>query len=81
MNQIATVDVGLGGLSTAWTGNLANSLKFQKTTLILMDRLLSVKSGNPITIHDEDIGITWPTTVVCCLPWYVQVLADLISST
>ncbi|KAJ5522602.1 hypothetical protein N7527_006717 [Penicillium freii] len=28
-----------------------------------LDRLLSVKSGNPITIHDEDIGITWPTTV------------------
>ncbi|KGO48150.1 Transcription factor, fungi [Penicillium expansum] len=29
-----------------------------------LDRLLSVKSGNPITIHDEDIGITWPTTVM-----------------
>ncbi|CAG8051297.1 unnamed protein product, partial [Penicillium nalgiovense] len=28
-----------------------------------LDRLLSVKSGNPITIHDEDIGITWPTDV------------------
>ncbi|KAJ5779884.1 hypothetical protein N7457_007604 [Penicillium paradoxum] len=28
-----------------------------------LDRLLSVKSGNPITIHDEDIGINWPTTV------------------
>ncbi|GAT22684.1 C6 transcription factor [Aspergillus luchuensis] len=25
-----------------------------------LDRLLSVKSGNPITIHDEDIGTTWP---------------------
>ncbi|KAJ5567839.1 hypothetical protein N7535_007145 [Penicillium sp. DV-2018c] len=28
-----------------------------------LDRLLSVKSGNPITIHDEDIGITWPAAV------------------
>ncbi|KAJ5220514.1 hypothetical protein N7468_009718 [Penicillium chermesinum] len=25
-----------------------------------LDRLLSVKSGNPITIHDEDIGTKWP---------------------
>ncbi|EAW07040.1 transcription factor domain-containing protein [Aspergillus clavatus NRRL 1] len=25
-----------------------------------LDRLLSVKSGNPITIQDEDIGTTWP---------------------
>ncbi|OGE49535.1 hypothetical protein PENARI_c021G01814 [Penicillium arizonense] len=28
-----------------------------------LDRILSVKSGNPITIHDEDIGITWPAAV------------------
>ncbi|KAJ5138225.1 uncharacterized protein N7515_003073 [Penicillium bovifimosum] len=28
-----------------------------------LDRLLSVKSGNPITIDDADIGITWPTAV------------------
>lgn len=28
-----------------------------------LDRLLSVKSGNPITIHDEDIDTTWPTSV------------------
>ncbi|KAJ5344422.1 hypothetical protein N7452_002426 [Penicillium brevicompactum] len=28
-----------------------------------LDRLLSVKSGNPITIHDGDIGITWPGAV------------------
>ncbi|KAJ5593805.1 uncharacterized protein N7459_000013 [Penicillium hispanicum] len=28
-----------------------------------LDRLLSVKSGNPITIHDEDIGTPWPATV------------------
>lgn len=27
-----------------------------------LDRLLSVKSGNPISIQDEDIGTTWPTT-------------------
>ncbi|KAJ5917726.1 hypothetical protein N7454_010101 [Penicillium verhagenii] len=27
-----------------------------------LDRLLSVKSGNPITIHDEDIDIMWPST-------------------
>ncbi|KAJ5823750.1 hypothetical protein N7447_006090 [Penicillium robsamsonii] len=39
-----------------------------------LDRLLSVKSGNPITIHDGDIGITWPTTVVCCLPWVDRTL-------
>ncbi|OJJ40046.1 hypothetical protein ASPWEDRAFT_33383 [Aspergillus wentii DTO 134E9] len=25
-----------------------------------LDRILSVKSGNPITIQDEDIGTTWP---------------------
>ncbi|KAJ6080524.1 hypothetical protein N7467_010277 [Penicillium canescens] len=28
-----------------------------------LDRILSVKSGNPITIHDEDIGIAWPAAV------------------
>lgn len=28
-------------------------------------RVLSVKSGNPITIQDEDIGITWPAALVC----------------
>ncbi|RAK77814.1 transcription factor domain-containing protein [Aspergillus fijiensis CBS 313.89] len=28
-----------------------------------LDRLLSVKSGNPITIQDEDIGTTWPRPV------------------
>lgn len=27
------------------------------------DRILSVKSGNPITIHDEDIGTAWPPLV------------------
>ncbi|KAJ5621660.1 hypothetical protein N7528_006443 [Penicillium herquei] len=27
-----------------------------------LDRLLSVKSGNPITIQDEDIDIMWPST-------------------
>ncbi|KAJ5117009.1 hypothetical protein N7456_001357 [Penicillium angulare] len=26
-----------------------------------LDRLLTVKSGNPITLHDEDIGTTWPS--------------------
>lgn len=30
-------------------------------------RVLSVKSGNPITIQDEDIGITWPAALVCCV--------------
>lgn len=25
-----------------------------------MDRILSVKSGNPISIHDEDIDVAWP---------------------
>ncbi|KAF3389155.1 Proline utilization trans-activator [Penicillium rolfsii] len=28
-----------------------------------LDRVLSVKSGNPITIQDEDIGITWPAAL------------------
>ncbi|KAJ5156876.1 hypothetical protein N7492_009679 [Penicillium capsulatum] len=28
-----------------------------------LDRLLSVKSGNPITIQDEDIGTTWPAAL------------------
>jgi hypothetical protein len=34
--------------------------------LVLMPqlRVLSVKSGNPITIQDEDIGITWPAALV-----------------
>jgi hypothetical protein len=36
-------------------------------TILIHDRLLSVKSGNPITIHDEDIGITWPGAVVSCV--------------
>lgn len=26
-----------------------------------MDRILSIKSGNPITIHDEDIGVNLPS--------------------
>lgn len=25
-----------------------------------MDRIISVKSGNPISIHDEDIDVAWP---------------------
>lgn len=29
--------------------------------------VLSVKSGNPITIQDEDIGITWPAELVRCI--------------
>lgn len=29
-----------------------------------LDRLLSVKSGNPITIQDEDIGTAWPIPAV-----------------
>lgn len=32
-------------------------------TLTDSDRMLSVKSGNPITIHDEDIGTAWPPVV------------------
>lgn len=31
---------------------------------LTLSRLLSVKSGNPISIQDEDIGTTWPTTEV-----------------
>ncbi|KAJ5638989.1 uncharacterized protein N7484_006851 [Penicillium longicatenatum] len=34
-----------------------------------LDRLLSVKSGNPITIQDEDIDITWPTLDGTSDPW------------
>ncbi|KAJ5797323.1 uncharacterized protein N7503_006619 [Penicillium pulvis] len=34
-----------------------------------LDRLLSVKSGNPITIHDEDIDTTWPTPDGTSDPW------------
>lgn len=29
-----------------------------------MDRIISVKSGNPISIHDEDIGAAWPSFLV-----------------
>ncbi|RAK98455.1 transcription factor domain-containing protein [Aspergillus ibericus CBS 121593] len=41
-----------------------------------LDRLLSVKSGNPITIQDEDIGTTWPQPVspTDVLPWPSVVL-------
>ena len=28
-----------------------------------MDRIISVKSGNPISIHDEDIGVAWPSPI------------------
>ncbi|OJJ50125.1 hypothetical protein ASPZODRAFT_149527 [Penicilliopsis zonata CBS 506.65] len=35
-----------------------------------LDRLLSVKSGNPITIHDEDISTEWPITAVSSSPSY-----------
>ncbi len=28
-----------------------------------MDRILSVKSGNPISIHDEDIDVAWPSPI------------------
>ncbi|KAJ6114271.1 hypothetical protein N7486_000049 [Penicillium sp. IBT 16267x] len=34
-----------------------------------LDRLLSVKSGNPITIHDEDIDMMWPTSDGTSDPW------------
>lgn len=36
-----------------------------------LDRLLSVKSGNPITIQDEDIGIKWPIPAEAspAVPW------------
>ncbi|GAB1212164.1 hypothetical protein ATERTT37_001294 [Aspergillus terreus] len=41
-----------------------------------LDRLLSVKSGNPITIQDEDIGTTWPvpTPGSSDIPWPSVVL-------
>ncbi|KAA8649532.1 transcription factor domain-containing protein [Aspergillus tanneri] len=41
-----------------------------------LDRLLSVKSGNPITIHDEDIGTTWPIPLdgASAVPWPSVVL-------
>ncbi|KAI9042457.1 transcription factor domain-containing protein [Aspergillus affinis] len=41
-----------------------------------LDRLLSVKSGNPITIHDEDIGIKWPIPIdrTADVPWPSVVL-------
>lgn len=29
-----------------------------------MDRIISVKSGNPISIHDEDIDVAWPSFLV-----------------
>lgn len=28
-----------------------------------MDRIISVKSGNPISIHDEDIDVGWPSPI------------------
>jgi len=28
-----------------------------------MDRIISVKSGNPISIHDEDIDVAWPSPI------------------
>ncbi|KNG89755.1 C6 transcription factor [Aspergillus nomiae NRRL 13137] len=41
-----------------------------------LDRLLSVKSGNPITIQDEDIGTTWPIPAEAspAVPWPSVVL-------
>ncbi|KAL4891150.1 C6 transcription factor [Aspergillus ambiguus] len=41
-----------------------------------LDRLLSVKSGNPITIQDEDIGTTWPVPAPGSndMPWPSVVL-------
>ncbi|OGM43822.1 C6 transcription factor [Aspergillus bombycis] len=41
-----------------------------------LDRLLSVKSGNPITIQDEDIGTTWPIPAEASptVPWPSVVL-------
>ncbi|KAF9890125.1 Transcriptional activator [Aspergillus nanangensis] len=41
-----------------------------------LDRLLSVKSGNPITIQDEDIGTTFPVPVrgTTEVPWPSVVL-------
>lgn len=35
-------------------------------------RVLSVKSGNPITIQDEDIGITWPAALVGSIDIFVR---------
>ncbi|KAK5461123.1 Transcriptional activator [Exophiala xenobiotica] len=28
-----------------------------------MDRIISVKSGNPVSIHDEDIDVSWPSPI------------------
>lgn len=54
---------GHGGLSIVWIGKR----DCVKIDLIPIDqgRILSVKSGNPITIHDEDIGALLPGTMVC----------------
>ncbi|KAI2795312.1 hypothetical protein POX_a01918 [Penicillium oxalicum] len=41
-----------------------------------LDRVLSVRSGNPITIQDDDIGISWPAALdgSICDPWPSVVL-------
>ena len=51
-----------GGLSIAWIGKIETAARLISTN---QDRILSVKSGNPITIHDEDIGTLLPATTVC----------------
>lgn len=56
----STGDV-FGGLCTVWIGECyLDHLRAQA----YLDRILCVKSGNPITIADEDIGVLLPSQLV-----------------
>ena len=76
MKVIETVGDEHGGLYIAWIGMSSSSCSVNEQLWLTSARLLSVKSGNPITIHDEDIGIEWPIPMdrTADVPWPSVVL-------
>lgn len=53
-----------GGPFIAWIG-IAASKELLFATLANCYRILCVKSGNPLTIADQDIGVLPPSQLVC----------------
>lgn len=59
MRRQENTDGACGGLSTQWIGE--SSLATRSELAVDRGRILCAKSGNPITILDEDIGVLPPS--------------------
>jgi hypothetical protein len=53
-----------GGQCIVWTGGVTPLCGSRPLYSNDVDRVLSVKSGNLVTIQDEDIGTLWPVPKV-----------------